>query len=403
MDESFEVDSLHMESHTQFIVSSSSNVFNETRVSTQRPCQMHFLSSSFSPFHTKRTAFAACLWGALLLALCNLWSSAAHDTPAHTTMTSSAYAHKAMLSSPHDTDISAVTKARILDSVMRISTSDLQSRQALESVIQLAAFQQFDSHKTGNLYNVSVPAVSSGTFQAIRLRSGSLRRYGVTINEFTIPRGCEVSPVPERILLVYARLVNTSLFQSLPGGFALASPVLSVFVYDATNLNSTQSPGKISVSTTTTLISIQFASSSNLVCASFDENSTGVNYTNLTQGACQVDHLGAFALARNVSVPSPSPTSAQSPMSATLPGSGKKNSNTWKIVVGSVVGGLALLILVSLLALGIEKRRKNAKLVKMEYQADQGETLQTTTVKNSRVPAAGDTRTQPTLESDYAV
>lgn len=397
------VGSLHMEKHTQNIVSNSTYGSSKARVSSHRLSQMH-LSSSFSPYHTEWTAFVVCLWATLLLAFCNGCSCAAHYDPPYTVVASSALAHMAMPSSGHDAAIAAVGNGKGSDTalrrVTRISTSDLQSRQALERSIQMAAFKQFDSHKTAKLYNVSVPTIPSGTFQAIRLRSGSLRRYGVTINEFTIPRGCEVKPaVPERVLLVYTQLANRSLFQSLPGGFVLASPVLSVLVYDATNLNSTQPPSQLSISTIANLISIRFTQKIDVQCAYFYENSTDVNYTNLDQGVCQVDHLGTFALVSNA--PAPTPSSAPFPTSS--PVSQKRHSNTWKIVVGSVVGGLALLLLVSLLAIGIGNHRKNAKLARMEYQADQGVTLQTATIRNSRAPTAGETRTQPTLEKDYAV
>lgn len=268
----------------------------------------------------------------------------------------------------------------------RISTTDLQNRQSLERQIQLAAFQQFNHHKTDRLYNVAVPGISgSTTVQAIRLRAGSFARYGVSINEFSIPKGCGLNATPERILLVYAKLINSSLFSSLPDERILASSVVSVFAYDASNLNSTQPPNKLSITTTTSPITIRIQSnpgSSNLSCASFDENSTSVNYTASVQDVCNVTQLGAFAL---VTV------------------APRKSSNTWKIVVGSVIGGLALLSLLSLLAFALYKHRRTSKFAKMEYQAGQGETLQTASIRNSRAPAAGTTRTQPALESEYAV
>lgn len=359
---------------------------------------------------------AACVACVCTIFLLVFWSCAAHwdtldptnDTPmdmlysAHDAARTEALRAQS-LDAPHHHFMRTLTNSLVASyrHVMRISVSDLQSRHALEESIQIAAFEQFGSQKTGRLYNVSVSSAPSVIVQAMRLRSGSFRRYGVTINEFIIPRGCQVNPTPERVLLVYAQLTNTTLFQNLPEGYVLASPVLSVLVYDAANLNSSQPTQQLTVSTTETPIAIRFTASSNLKCASFDDNSTNVNYTDLVEGACQVTRVGVFALVENATVPPPSPSAAPISVSARLPSS--RRSNTWKIVVGSVVGGFALLVLVSLLALGIANHRKKAKFAKMEYQAELGETLQTTTIRNSRVPAAGSTRTQSMIEREYSV
>lgn len=349
-----------------------------------------------------RNAFAAYLWGTLLLPLFFASYSVAFDPLESMAISSRVLAHATSSSVVHyDPKEAALSEPSDLNHqhAIRISASDLQSRLDLERRIQLAAFQQFDSHKTGRLYNVSVPELQLGNVLAIRLRSGSFRRYGVNISEFIIPQHCIVDPIPERILLVYARLVNRSLFQD--AGFVLASNVLSVLVYDAGNLNSSQPPQQISVTTTASRISIEFPQSSNTKCAQFADNSTTFNIADSIQGVCQVEHLGTFALVSTAVTPGPAPSPREEQPSASS--TQNKHSNTWKIVVGSVIGGLALLAFVSLLALGIGKRRKDAKLSRMEYQAEQGETLQMATVRNSRVPAAANTRTQAALVNEYSV
>ncbi|KAI5080346.1 hypothetical protein GOP47_0005825 [Adiantum capillus-veneris] len=351
--------------------------------------QMHFSPTIF----VVRRVFAVILWGALFSLSAATLSEAFYTSPSMARY--SAYA----VAVPAGRDASQVAalhgKASGVD---RISTSDLQQRQDNERRIQLAAFQQFDSQKTGVLYNVSVTGIPSGYVRAIRLRSGSFRRYGVNISEFTIPIGGIVDPFPERILLVYTRFPNTTLFQSVPAGYVLASAVLSVLVYDAGQLNSSQPPPQISVSATTSLISIRFPQVNSSKCAYFSDNTTAVTIFDLVQGECRVDHLGTFALVRSGSLQAPPPGEEQTPASPRS----KKNSNTVKIIAGSVVGGLALLALVTLLAVGIGKRRKDAKLSRMEYQTEQGETLQMATIRNSRVPTATNTRTQATLVNDYA-
>ncbi|KAH7426240.1 hypothetical protein KP509_11G092100 [Ceratopteris richardii] len=302
-------------------------------------------------------------------------------------------AHPVAISVPiHDSSGSALLGGPSI--VVRISLSDLQQRQELERSIQLAAFQQFGSRKTGQIYAVTVPGFQ-GDVRAVRLRSGSFHRYGIKINEFTIPQGCYVEPVPERILLVYTKFSNSSLFQSVPAGYALASSVLSVLVYDGAELGTSEKPNNLTVSTSSALISIGFPQISGSECAYFSNNSTTVNISDTSQGVCQADHLGAFALVNRVLEPALPPAGLES--------SSNKHSNTWKIVLGSVVGGLILLLVIIIFAWGVGKRRNDAKISRMEYQAEQGETLQMATIRNSRVPTATNTRTQATLVNDYTV
>ena len=290
---------------------------------------------------------------------------------------------------------------------------------SLKRSIQLAAFQQFNgkSRKTGVIYNFSVPSAPSGTFQAIRVRSGSFRRYGITINEFTIPHGCDLDPAYERVLMVYSHLLNTSLFErTLPEGVTFVSDVLSLYAYDATsNINDSISLREVGITPTGGgVISIQFGGNSAAKCASFDLNpslnSTLVNYTKeSSQGTCETYHVGTmFALVNNVSDPlgTTSSINGSNPgINATIvPGSIRSNtSNTWKIIFGLIFGVSAALILLIFLALAIRKCVANAELEKMEYRAEKGESLKVAKIKSSRVPAAPDTRTQPRLERDYSV
>ncbi|KAH7301529.1 hypothetical protein KP509_23G030900 [Ceratopteris richardii] len=281
----------------------------------------------------------------------------------------------------------AVTEAALAreTSMMRISALDLQKRQEIERTIQVAAFLQYGSHRTGQMYDFSVEGFQPGDVRAVRLRSGSFRRYGVRINEFNVPQGCYVDPVPERILLVYTRFTNTTLFQDVPAGYVLASPVVSVLVYDAAKLGTSEIPDQISVSTSFSLISIALPQSANSKCAYYFRTTTEVNVSDTDQGTCKVDHLGAFAIVDTVL------GSAQQP---------HEHSNTWKIVLGSVIGGLVLLLLFALLVWRVSKYSNELKLSQMEYKAEQGETLQMATIGASRVPTASSTRTQATLVND---
>jgi hypothetical protein len=60
-----------------------------------------------------------------------------------------------------------------------------------------------------------------------------------------------------------------------------------------------------------------------------------------------------------------------------------------------VVGGLALLALLGLLAYRYAEKRR---LDRMQRNSEAGETLQESPIGQSRAPVAGSTRTRPTLE-----
>ncbi|KAH7439317.1 hypothetical protein KP509_04G055600 [Ceratopteris richardii] len=236
----------------------------------------------------------------------------------------------------------------------------------------------------------------------MRLRSGSFRRYGALINEFSIPNGSILRPDPKRILIVYTHITNPNLFGDLPQGYVVVSPVLSMLAYDydAAAVGRNQSVEALSVSFGSDSMTIQFAEQGpgSFMCASFDMNSVNVTY-NPFQGACQVSEFGTFALVSNSSLLERGPASATTTVSGNLPSS---PSHRWKIVVGSVVGVVATLALVGLFACGFTSYRRKTKFARMQYYADHGETLQTTTVGNSRVPAAGSTRTLSSIVKEYS-
>lgn len=65
------------------------------------------------------------------------------------------------------------------------------------------------------------------------------------------------------------------------------------------------------------------------------------------------------------------------------------------------MGGLALLVLLSLLVLWLQKYKHRKKMQQMEKAADVGEALRMTPVGDTKAPAAMVTRTQPVLENEY--
>ncbi|KAK4801002.1 hypothetical protein SAY86_021489 [Trapa natans] len=82
---------------------------------------------------------------------------------------------------------------------------------------------------------------------------------------------------------------------------------------------------------------------------------------------------------------------------------GKSEGNKRKvwIIVGSVVGGIALLVLFASLILWAQKFNQRQKMQQMERAAEVGEALHLASIGNVKAPAAMVTRTRPVLETEY--
>lgn len=287
------------------------------------------------------------------------------------------------------------------------------SRRSLDGILQEYAFKALIRPRTGVTYPAPLPSNLSGMkVEAVRLRSGSLWNRGIVYNEFHTPPGVLEQPYVQRLVLVYQNLGNwSSLYYNKPG-FDLVAPVLGILAYDASNLSAIN-PQELELMATKQPISIQFPEvrqGLTPICISFYSNGS-VSLSNASSSnVCSTNYQGHFSLIVKSAAPSPAPTPAPVPASTPQPvappasvsvPTKKKKSNTWKIVLGIVLGSVALIVSLVLLGFGMVKYRQTAKIARMEHQADQGEALQTTSVGSSRAPAAGGTRTQPMLENEY--
>lgn len=295
-----------------------------------------------------------------------------------------------------------------------ISESSRRRAQALDALLQDYAYRAFIRPKTGTPYDGDVPTNLTGIrIAAMRLRSGSLYRYGVPMyKEFEIPMGVRESPYVERLVLVYQNLGNWSMeYYPIPG-YTYLTPVLGLLAYSAANLSATDLP-ELNIAVTRDPISIKFVDVGSVPdgavarCVSFDLQGS-YNFSNVTSGnTCSTIQQGHFSIVVESLAPSPAPISPTpsggAPPAPTPSGGGKKktNSKVW-IIVGSVLGGLALLVLLSFLVLCLQKYKKEKKMQHMERAADVGEALHMTRVGSTKAPAATVTRTQPVLESEYA-
>lgn len=308
------------------------------------------------------------------------------------------------------------------ESVLAVSVNDIDSRRSVDDLIQDYAFRaiNFTHPRTGIIYEGTLPANLSGVkVDGVRLRSGSLRRRGYLYNEFTLPMGIVVSPHVERLVLVYQNFQNLSpLYYSTPG-FQLVAPILGLLAYDASNLNATN-PQELSFIAKGSPISIRFSNVSSTKgltprCIFYNLDGTvslsNVNSTNV----CSANSQGHFSLVIKSLAPAPSPISVPTPPSPsgsvpptmpTTPSTGLvplpgKTSQTWKVAVGSSIGGVAAVVLVGILCFGLLKYREKSQIEHMELQAEQAEALQTSVVGGNRTLIAGGTRTQPMLENEY--
>ncbi|KAJ0088128.1 hypothetical protein Patl1_31615 [Pistacia atlantica] len=297
----------------------------------------------------------------------------------------------------------------LLDVMAQSSTGP--SARALDALLQDYAYRAFARPKTGVTYDGFVPSNLTGIqIAAMRLRSGSLRNRGVqTYKEFHIPIGVIEQPYVERLVLVHQNLGNWSnTYYPLPG-YSYLAPVLGLLAYDAVNLSAKNLP-ELDIRASADPISIRFQDimseapeGSVPKCVWFDLHGL-TNFSNVASGnTCLTVEQGHFSIVVESIAPSPSPVSPIPPPGGggAPKGEGKKsNSKVW-IIVGSVLGGLALLGLLAFLIIWVRKYKHRKKMQQMEKAADLGEALRMTPVGETKAPAATVTRTQPTLENEY--
>ncbi|KAL8516975.1 hypothetical protein ACS0TY_015281 [Phlomoides rotata] len=301
---------------------------------------------------------------------------------------------------------------------LQLSSSTVKKARELDARLQDYAYQAFGSSpNTGDVYDGKVPSDLSGIqVSALRLRSGSLKRKGVEYKEFEFPVEVREDPYVERLVLVYQNLDRRSVaykYYPLQGHTYLAS-VLGFLAYDGADLTAKNLP-ELDMNATKKPISIKFQETLPVhngavrKCVFFYLNGT-VQYSDVLQdNVCRTSQHGHFSIVvESIALP-PSPLSPI-PKTPPLPGGpprqgptpgGQGGKNNVGKIVGSVVGGFALLVILGLLVLWICKFKRRKKMHRMEKAAEVGESLHMTTVGSTRAPAATGTRTQPSLETEY--
>lgn len=297
----------------------------------------------------------------------------------------------------------------LADPVMVRSADTDSSMHSLDALLQEYAYKALVNPKTGVPYDAAAPLNLTGiSIRAMRLRSGSFRRYGVvSFKEFEIPTGVIVQPYVERLVLVYQNLGNWSEeYYALPG-YTYLAPVLGLLAYNASNLSATNLP-ELEMRASGNPIHVKFDNVKSLPdgtiakCVWFNLQGKA-NFSSVESGnTCSTIRHGHFSIVVESIAPSPAPPPPPGAVIPNAPPPSKKENTTrvW-IIVGSVLGGALLLVLLSLLILWLRKLKQRNNMEQMERAAELGEPLQMAMVGNTKAPTAPVTRTQPTLETEY--
>eukprot|EP00250_Pteridium_aquilinum_P035577 c9680_g1_i1 orf=146-1213(+) len=289
------------------------------------------------------------------------------------------------------------------------TTANGVRREGVDTALRKYAFMTLSHARTGIIYNVSLPPFLDGILcQAMRVRVGSARKRGVTFNEFSIPQGFIVQTGGPFVIMVYRKIFDFTLYTS-PLGSVFASSFVGIVIYTNTNTTLDDSPlPEMTVLSPNTSITATLTISPNIPrgpsvpfgCALYDINGTA-SFTNVSSypNICSLKILTDVALIVPTSViatPPPPPASAKVTAPPSAP---KRTSNTWKIVVVAVVGGVVgLALLIAIIVMGL-KVGDECQMTRVDEPPDDEETLQTSLIGHTRAPTAAGVRTRPVLET----
>ncbi|OAY65477.1 hypothetical protein ACMD2_20203 [Ananas comosus] len=278
------------------------------------------------------------------------------------------------------------------------STSSQQAPQdplLVDRIVADAAVRSYRTkhRKTAVTFGFLLPPTLSGvSAEAARYRAGSLRRYGATIGEFSVPPGIVAHPHVKRLLVVSQNLGNlSSLYSSHANvaGFEIVSPVLGLLFYNAAVAPRNSSAKIIRILVAENPVRVNFSANTmarRSFCAGFELDGN-VRITDRTaSGVCEARVQGHFAV-------------------VVIGGGGgggeRIKAGGWKVVVMAAVAGAGGAGLIGLLVVALASaRRKRNRMAEMERRAYEDEALRISMVGHVRAPTAGMARTAPVLEHD---
>ncbi|CAN1186331.1 hypothetical protein LINPERHAP2_LOCUS38078 [Linum perenne] len=314
-------------------------------------------------------------------------------------------------------DLYAFTIIIFLSSFTKADHEMIRTPEAMDELIKNYTFKSLATMKgrvkTGEIYNVDLPEGIRAN--AARFRCGSLRRYGVQLDEFELGMGLTLKPCMVRVVVIAQNLgINWSsiYFANYDlSGYKLVSPILGLTAYDYNATSIDSSISRFSNSTSSYYhyhyhpfeIGIQ-SSESNPITIKFSSTSYN-NITNISNSnpLCAIFAKdGTVSLNRPISI-SPrvcaSRGDAHYGLVVKVPQPAReRGKKLLKVVLGCSIGGIVFILLLVMVVICVMKSRKNVKMGKLERNADEGEYLPVSGYGNVRIPVAGFTRTVPTLE-----
>lgn len=276
----------------------------------------------------------------------------------------------------------------------------IKSAHLLDLYIRDYTFNSLDKHfRTGIAQSVNLPANLSGIWvNTIRLRCGSLRRYGAHLKEFHLGSGVVVHPCIERVLLISQNLgYNWSAIyygNYNLSGYELVTPVIGLLAYNADEDVNDMNPFQLGIVAEEKPLTIDFTNISRFkdaeggiipLCASFEGDGRMTLAKPLSPNICVAKRHGHFGLV------------IESP-----PEQFKKRISQWKVAVGSTIGAALGAFLLGLLLVAMLVRvKKRSRMEALERRAYEEEALQVSMVGHVRAPTASGTRTTPIIEHEY--
>lgn len=292
------------------------------------------------------------------------------------------------------------TFSLILLSLITIQGQEIKSARLLDLVIRDYTFRSYTKHfRTGKLHRINLPSNLSGIHvDTVRLRCGSLHRYGATVKEFHLSSGAHVHPCSTRVMLIRQNLGSnwSSLYYDNYelSGYQLISPVLGLLAYNVGATNAATIPSELGIQAGKKPITIDFSNTTRStvqngagiipLCASFDEDGKVSLSNQARPNVCVATRDGHFGLV------------VEAPLMPL-----KRKVSRWKIVIGSSIGAALGAFLLSLLLIALfVNAKKKARMEEMERRAYEEEALQVSMVGHVRALTASGTRTVPAIEHE---
>ncbi|KAK4285252.1 hypothetical protein QN277_001979 [Acacia crassicarpa] len=278
----------------------------------------------------------------------------------------------------------------------------IKSAHLLDLYIRNYTFKSLDKHfRTGIVQSVNLPANLSGIrVDTVRLRCGSLTRYGAHLKEFHLSSGVIVHPCIERVLLIRQNLgYNWSAIYYANydlTGYELVSPVVGLLAYNTDEDVKSMNPFQLGIVAGEKPLTIDFTNITRFtiadgiipLCASFEGDgrmTLAKPPPSSPSHVCVAKRHGHFGL-----------------VIASPPEQFKKRISQWKVAVGSTIGAALGAFLLGLLLVAMLVRvKKRSRMEALERRAYEEEALQVSMVGHVRAPTASGTRTTPVIEHEY--